>query len=195
MTEQREEHRISRRTIAKGAAWAIPAVPLVVATPAYAASGGGPTVVIGAACKYPGNSCSLFVKGYVFEVSITNTTDKDIYIYNQSGYELEVNDDSTSVNLSYNAAVYASGPLAGQEVVFPVLLEPGETILLIVNGQEANSANLKGVTVTVSVPWGHTPVPPDPDNHPNVTDSVKYASTPPDQGAKCDVTVPGPCAA
>ena len=36
MTEQGQSTRVSRRTIAKGAAWAVPVVPLVVATPAYA---------------------------------------------------------------------------------------------------------------------------------------------------------------
>lgn len=38
MTEHREQGRVSRRTITKGAAWAVPAVPLIVATPAYASS-------------------------------------------------------------------------------------------------------------------------------------------------------------
>jgi hypothetical protein len=37
MTEQGQSTRVSRRTIAKGAAWAVPIVPLAVATPAYAA--------------------------------------------------------------------------------------------------------------------------------------------------------------
>lgn len=38
MVEEGQKKGISRRTVAKGAAWAIPAIPLVVATPAYAAS-------------------------------------------------------------------------------------------------------------------------------------------------------------
>ena len=37
MTEQGQSTRVSRRTIAKGAAWAVPVVPLAIATPAYAA--------------------------------------------------------------------------------------------------------------------------------------------------------------
>ncbi len=56
MSEEREQRRHSRRTIAKGAAWAVPAVPLVLATPAYAVSGGPPRVLVGTACKLPGNS-------------------------------------------------------------------------------------------------------------------------------------------
>ncbi len=45
MTEQGQPTRVSRRTIAKGAAWAVPIVPLVVATPAYAATGAAPSSV------------------------------------------------------------------------------------------------------------------------------------------------------
>ena len=40
MTEQGQSTRVSRRTIAKGAAWAVPIVPLAVATPANAAVSG-----------------------------------------------------------------------------------------------------------------------------------------------------------
>ena len=41
MTEQTAG--ISRRTIAKGAAWAVPVVAVAAAAPAMAASGGPPT--------------------------------------------------------------------------------------------------------------------------------------------------------
>ena len=66
MTEEREQRRVSRRTIAKGAAWAVPAVPLAVATPAYAQSGCVPTLSFDpGSCRCTGegqNDKEYFVK-------------------------------------------------------------------------------------------------------------------------------------
>lgn len=38
MSQESQKKGVSRRTLVKGAAWAVPAVPLIVAAPAYAAS-------------------------------------------------------------------------------------------------------------------------------------------------------------
>jgi hypothetical protein len=62
----------SRRTVVKGAAWAVPAVVVAGAAPAMAASPGIITFT-GNACKLPGNSQSIF-KGYVFELKGNNVT-------------------------------------------------------------------------------------------------------------------------
>lgn len=61
---------VTRRTLAKGAAWTVPAVATVAAAPAMAASV-GPLTFTGNACKLPGNSSSTF-KGYVFELVANN---------------------------------------------------------------------------------------------------------------------------
>ncbi|GAA1058086.1 hypothetical protein GCM10017608_04890 [Agromyces luteolus] len=68
-----EEQRpgVSRRTVAKAAAWSVPVVALAVSTPAYAASPGIITLT-GLGCKLPGNSNSTY-KGYAFKASIQNT--------------------------------------------------------------------------------------------------------------------------
>ena len=55
MTEHSEKKGISRRTITKGAAWAVPVAPLIVATPAYAASGAC-LVLTSTGCKNPGSN-------------------------------------------------------------------------------------------------------------------------------------------
>lgn len=75
-----EEQRpgISRRTVAKAAAWSVPAIALAVSTPAYAASPGIITVS-GAGCKLPGASQDVF-KGYAFRATISNTTNAPITI-------------------------------------------------------------------------------------------------------------------
>lgn len=61
----------SRRSVVKGAAWAVPAVVVAGAAPAVAASK-GPLEFTGKACKLPGNATDIF-KGYVFELVATNT--------------------------------------------------------------------------------------------------------------------------
>ncbi len=54
---QGSEVRPSRRTIARGAAWAVPVIAVSAAAPALAASG-GPLVFTGISCKGPGQSGS-----------------------------------------------------------------------------------------------------------------------------------------
>lgn len=75
-----ESTGISRRTLMKGAAWAVPAIALVSAAPAFAASGGGSLSLSGGACKLPGNSNAAYKDGYVFKLSAENTTKAEITV-------------------------------------------------------------------------------------------------------------------
>jgi hypothetical protein len=61
---------VSRRTVAKAMAWAVPALAVSAAVPAYAASQ-AILQATGAACKLPGNSGSLY-KGYAIGFTATN---------------------------------------------------------------------------------------------------------------------------
>lgn len=182
---------ISRRTVTKAMAWSVPAIAVATSVPAYAASGGGPSVVIGDACKLPGNSCgNVFVKGYVFDVTITNNTSKPIYLYNQAPYLITFTETNPDISLFYQAAVDAT---TGDPITFPYLLAPGASIAIILNaGENGNSAN-QSLTGTMSLPWGHTPTPPDPDNHPAIVTPFSYADTPPIQNPGCGVILPPDC--
>ena len=72
---------ISRRTVAKGAAWSVPAVLIAKSTPALAAS---PPIVIdfgdSSACKIPGESWADegYTKGYVLWGQFVNTLDTTV---------------------------------------------------------------------------------------------------------------------
>ena len=182
---------VSRRTVAKAMAWSVPAIALAVPAPAYAASGGPPTIVVGDACKLPGNSCgNVFVKGYVFDVTITNNTGKTIFLYNQAGFPITFTDDNPDITLFFQAAIDA---VTGDVLTFPVELSDGETIAIIMNaGENGNSANTS-LNGSVSIPWGHTPTPPDPDNHPPAVDDFSFADTPPIQNPGCGVILPPDC--
>ncbi len=76
MTEESQPKGVSRRTVAKGVAWAIPAIPLVVNAPAYAASPG--CVTLGPdSCKYPGQSTN---DPWGYNLVICNTCDIPITV-------------------------------------------------------------------------------------------------------------------
>ena len=61
---------ISRRTVAKGMAWSVPAVALAVAAPAYAASPCTPVPSFGgASCKCPGGSTNVKF-GYILQICV-----------------------------------------------------------------------------------------------------------------------------
>jgi hypothetical protein len=202
MTEQREDRRISRRTIAKGAAWAIPAVPLVVATPAYATSSGGPTGVITNACKQPGESCFKqygFVKGYTFLATITNPTAVDLYIYPKVDGTLDPYFAVTSsVPFSYSTARLYTGGAIGAPLPTALLIPAGGSVQIIINaGTNSNSANTDAIGRLV-IAWGHTqtqggdpdhPYTPAPPTNPPgegwFTIPFSFASTPP-----CDNCAP-----
>lgn len=74
MTEQNQSG-ISRRTLAKGAAWSVPAVAVAAAAPAYAVSTFITVTQAGGACKQPGDSCYKdfgYRKGYLQTFEICN---------------------------------------------------------------------------------------------------------------------------
>ncbi len=76
---------ISRRTVVTGTAWAVPAIVVASAAPAFALS--GPVTFTGLACKSPGNNSR-----YLFQISVTNTNNVPIVIHPVS---LVVNGDTS----------------------------------------------------------------------------------------------------
>ena len=189
MSDKVEDRRISRRTIAKGAAWAVPVVPLVVATPAYATSGGGPTGRFIDACTQPGNSCNKdfgFVKGYTFTFSISNPTDQTIYVYptvnnvdnpDSANPADKLNPLFSLVSVppksfDYNTARRFTGGAIGVPLLQAEPIAPGQTLQIIINtGTNGNSSNISGAG-SVYIAWGHTAVVGGDPEHP-------YAPVPP----------------
>ena len=138
---------ISRRTIAKGVAWAVPAVLAAGAAPAFATS---PVLFgeVNTACKYPGKSISEACKqDYRFETTWNNT----------SGAPLQV---TFTVNVTQAHLQSVNGVLIGGTVYFPdaqgrvtVTVPAGETdIVIIANGD--NSANIAG-SYTITARYTH----------------------------------------
>jgi len=96
MTDTTHTARPSRRTVAKGAAWAVPAVVALGAAPKAAASPCVPSFTFGgASCKCPGSSTNQTQSYYLQICSDANntctTSDGTIYIWaarNNSGKAL-----------------------------------------------------------------------------------------------------------
>ncbi len=71
-----EARRLSRRTIATGAAWAVPVIAVGAAAPAMAASPNEPPVFEldpEASCKFPGNSEGQYPFGYKLVFNVTSS--------------------------------------------------------------------------------------------------------------------------
>jgi hypothetical protein len=71
--------RPTRRTVVKGAAWAVPAVMVASSAPAAAASPGVVTLQ-GRDCKLPGSSAAPFTDGAVYLATIQNTFNTPINV-------------------------------------------------------------------------------------------------------------------
>lgn len=76
-----EKNGVSRRTVTKAMAWAVPAIALAVPAPAFASSG-SVTIKNKGACKSPGQgkNCADWNKGYILGFTVTNTHDHAIEI-------------------------------------------------------------------------------------------------------------------
>lgn len=147
---------ISRRTVAKGAAWTAPVILGGVAAPAYAASGGKPTIVGGGMCKLPGGSCSPDIKGYVTNYTVTNLSHNDLWLYTDAllaPFTYGPTITSTGeLGLSY-AGAYIGAAFYAPGTSVPVAKNSSVTIQLY--AERTDSSNQKDFTYTVKFQWGH----------------------------------------
>lgn len=174
---------LSRRTIAKGAAWSVPAVALASAAPAIAASGGGPLSLVGTPCKLPGNSAqgcaNVFAglpglnpdKAFAVPLLVTNNTVKPIVL-------------KPSLSVGSSGLAFT---VVGILPTYCTPIAPGASVKVIVYANSDNSANT-GVTLSLTVPWGHDC--DDTDHAPIVVPGVSIPAFPP-----CSSRVPFPTGA
>lgn len=169
--EQPEKKGISRRTVTKAMAWSVPAIAIAAPVPAMAASGSGPVLVPGPACKIPGNTnpnkCPGFEdKSYLFPFVVQNFSNKPIYICDVT--------ISTTPNVGVGFAV--SQPALPAMVPAASNGVPGE-IVITFGTNSTDSAN-QVFTADISVSWGHEADCTDTDHDPVFT-QVQVGATPP----------------
>ncbi len=141
---------LSRRKLAVGAAWAVPAITIAGAAPAYAMSGPKPTFSYQGACKFPGNSCRKAPKGYAMAFTVTNNSSLDVYICN-------VQIATTGTDVTYTWTKPASGCIE-------IPANDTGTVYFFFKGSKDSSNDTFEFTITAE--WGHScPCSSDPDNH------------------------------
>jgi hypothetical protein len=162
---------VSRRTVTKAMAWAVPVIAVSAAVPAYAASQIN-FDLDGAGCKLPGNSNSTY-KGYAFKLVITNTSTVQVEInilsITLNGVSLG---DSALVNLT--PAVPTVDPN-------PFILAPGQSLpsaALLTEGAGNSSNGTLSITYTLN------------DGTPIVVTATVDAA-PPINGASCQAFTAG----
>jgi hypothetical protein len=170
--------RPSRRVVAKGAAWAVPAVAAVgVPAPAYAASGPTPELTFLGACKFPGRSCSNAPFGYGFFFTATNLDQS------QSVHICDATLTNVSPPFSNDAPRWVNPGGSGC-----LTLPAGATGQLILYFSSTNSGNLD-FTANLNITWAHTcPCANDPDNHAPIVIPISVGGTPP--GGLCQCSAP-----
>lgn len=164
--EDVQKGAISRRTVTKAMAWAVPVIAVAAPVPAFA-SGPKPYVEYGPACKSPGGSghCDWFKFGYGVNGVVHNDSNKDIYLY--------------------TVTIIAQSPsepsFVGKTAQLPIKIAANSTLDMLFAGVSTKSANVTNGSLTFSVTWGHTPTAsgdPDHVNDPLVF-TITWASTPP----------------
>lgn len=163
--EQPTPTGVSRRTVTKAMAWAVPAIAIATPAPAFAAS---PGIInfTGGGCKLPGNSQSTF-KGYAFRMSATNTTASPITVTITS---ITLNGEDLGGSTVINLATCTN---LGNPFVIPANTSLSSLALLTANAGSSANGTLT-VTFTVSGVAGSQSV------------SVFVSAVPPIQGASCD---------
>jgi hypothetical protein len=146
---------ISRRTVTKAMAWAVPAIAIAAPVPAFAGASQGTLTLTGAACKLPGNSSAPYsTNGAVYLFTVTNTT------VNSSTISITsvLRSGSSNANLGFSI-VRISGAgtcctLLGSTIT--VAANSSDTFALVTGGWD-NSANGQ---LTVSYNVGGVPQTP-----------------------------------
>ena len=139
--EPQQPTGISRRTVTKAMAWAVPVIAVATPVPAFAASR-GILDLSGGGCKLPGNS-SVF-KGYVFKLTARNTTAAPITV-TITGVTLN---DEPLGNISL---IQLDGCVVqpGDSITIPANTTIGNLVILTENAASSSNGEL-AVTFTVT---------------------------------------------
>lgn len=187
---------VSRRTIVKGAAWAVPAITVASAVPAVASS--APIEIEGVlrSCKHSGQgSGNLYPKGYHIEFTFKNTSNEEV-TFTLPGLVLIAGAPATS---NPNCVPQQGNQVAKEGEQLTVVVAPNTTETWVVHYYSSNSANgliifdydYSSTSYSATLPasfqlsgdsCSSTPIG-IPDNH-----ACSTTSTP-----KCVVSPTGPC--
>lgn len=179
MTENTTHKTISRRAVAGGMAWSVPAIAFASAAPAATVSPLFTVDPVGGACKYPGKKYGLD-HAYMIPVQITNIANERVCVSYVSGsVTFERNVPSGSPGWwTDKPHLPGAAPLVGD-----VCLDPGDwRTLYYVIDNAGNSGNRAGVLTGTYLGTGQTT-----GRQSTAQISVSFSTTPP----KCETVLPG----
>lgn len=157
---------ISRRTVAKAMAWAVPVIAVSAAVPAYAASQ-AILEATGEGCKLPGNSGSLY-KGYAIGFAANNPFNTPILITINSIVLNGASLGGTQV-INLNGCI----KLGNESFTIPANTDYANLVLLTKESGDSQAGTLTA-TYTITGGGGGT-----------VTASATVDTVPPIQGGAC----------
>lgn len=133
--ESEQPGGVTRRTVTKAMAWAVPAIAIAAPVPAFAGASQGVLTLEGTGCKLPGNSNDTF-KGYAFNLNAINTTPNVFYCVDILSVTL--NGENLGAVTVVNLATGACSNLGD-----PFCVPPNTTLsdLALVTGNAASSSN------------------------------------------------------
>lgn len=162
-----ESNGVSRRTVSKAMAWAVPVIIVSAAVPAYAASQVNITF-FGGGCKLPGNSNPTY-KGYAFKVAITNASSVQVEILIT---EMRLNGEllgaSALVDLPPSAT---SGTLRANPFILPAGISIPAAALVTVGAASSSNGTL---TIKYTINGGGV-----------ITRTESVPAAPPVNGSSC----------
>ncbi len=168
-----DDQGVSRRTLAKGVGWSVPAIMVAAAAPAYAISSLPPTMTYKEACKWPGSSCTGTTdKSYAVTFTVVNNDPNDTIYFC----------DLTMTNITNGIGTWTSVPPASgcYEVA-----AGGTRDVTFRFDNSTDSANLT-FDATVTFNWGHNcPCSADPYHHPAITQQIHVNDTKPHGACTC----------
>lgn len=174
---------VSRRTVTKAMAWAVPAIAIAAPVPAFAGASQGILTLDGTGCKLPGNSNPTY-KGYAFNINARNTTQSIWFSVLIVSVTLDGSDlgDANVVNMD-NCTLIGN----------PFCIGPGQTLnnlALVTEGAGSSSNGQLIVTYQISQtlsPPNNTCNPAAPYGTPQIA-STGINDAPPINGASCPAT-------
>ncbi|SFV23735.1 hypothetical protein [Micrococcus terreus] len=177
MTENNKK-TISRRAVAGGMAWTVPAIAFASAAPAATVS---PlyTVSTDNVCKYPGEKVKGVKHAYMFPLTLTNVATEEVCVQIVSGIVTFDSGRKDGDPEWYSKPPHKGGVLAPDTVCIPV--GESETYFYVVD-DTGNSANESGTAVGTFLGTGAETGRKD-----EKTVRVAFDSTPP----KCETVLPG----
>ena len=174
MTENNKK-TISRRAVAGGMAWTVPAIAFASAAPAATVS---PLYAVstGNVCKYPGGSVDGVKHAYMFPLTLTNVATEEVCVEIVSGLVTFDSGRTDGTPEWYSRPPHQGGVLAPDTVCIPV----GESVTYYyVVDDTGNSANESGTAVGTFLGTGSETGRKD-----EKTVRVAFGSTPPDCKSK-----------